>query len=64
MKLNDLRFERDKLHNGKINEIKQAKINKDRILGFIIQSYGLPQDEVTSKTGIGLETSTADTSSI
>ena len=63
LKMNDLRLERDKLHNGTINEIKQAKFNKDQISGFIIQSYGLPQDEVTSKTGIGMETSTADTSS-
>ena len=38
LKMNDLRLERDKLHNGKINEIKQAEFNKDRISGFIIQS--------------------------
>ena len=45
-------------NNGKINEIKQ---DKDRVSGF--QSYGLPQDEVTSRTGTDREISTADTSS-
>ena len=43
LKMNDLRLERDKLHNGKITEIKEAKFNKDRISGFIIQAHRIPQ---------------------